>query len=417
MSRKVPSFGQLIEYMSDIEKSEEKYFIYQNIYSRNLAGIESEFLENASLMKKRKNGVYLYHEILSITRAEKISLKQQKEILRHLAYEYATRRAPKNLVFGALHDDHDGHLHYHLCISANALGEPKKTRLSKAQFSSFKKDMEKHVLQKYPELEQELVINREAKEKLGAKEYELKKRTGKKSVKEQVKDELHNIFNTARDKAELFNMLSEKGFELYIRGKTPGVKKTDTGKKYRLKTLGLLDDFNRLESLNKAPEPEKPKTEKLTYTTDRVSTKVADIETEFSETEFEWEQAKEDLENPEAKQDWEDTVNGWTKAEEEWNQAKHRADDFSEFEYKKAKDQTESGKKYREKGEKTRKYKEEKRYRSEKEDLKKRKAENENRINDLDDLDKSISDNEKIKATLKKNREKQKKNKDRNKSR
>ena len=54
MSRKVPSFGQLIEYMSDIDKSDEQYNIYQNIYARNSEDIEQEFKQNAETMFKRK---------------------------------------------------------------------------------------------------------------------------------------------------------------------------------------------------------------------------------------------------------------------------------------------------------------------------------------------------------------------------
>ncbi|MCW8932052.1 MAG: relaxase/mobilization nuclease domain-containing protein [Gammaproteobacteria bacterium] len=249
MSRKDASFGQLIEYMSDINKSDEQYNVYQNIYSKKGFDIEEEFKKNAWLMKKRKNGVYLYHEILSITKAKGISLKQQKEALRYIAYKYALDRAPKNLVFGTLHDDHDEHLHYHLLISANALGDPKKTRLSKKQFDNLKKDMEKHVLKNHPELEQKVVINRQVGEKLSNKEYEYKKRTGKKSDRDTVKDNLTEVFSDSKNKQDLFTKLSESGYELYIRGKTIGVKKIETGKNYRLKTLGLLDKFEQLSEI------------------------------------------------------------------------------------------------------------------------------------------------------------------------
>ncbi len=154
MSRKVPSFGQLIDYMSDIDKADEKYNIYQNLYSRKNEDVEQEFKQNARTMFKRKNGVYLYHEILSITKTQNLEDKVQKEILRSVAYEYASKRAEHNLVFATLHDDHDEHLHYHFIISSNALGESKKTRMSKAQFDKFKKNLESRTLKKYPELEQ-----------------------------------------------------------------------------------------------------------------------------------------------------------------------------------------------------------------------------------------------------------------------
>ncbi|WP_330177977.1 hypothetical protein [Candidatus Vondammii sp. HM_W22] len=76
MSRKKPSFGQLIEYMSDIDKSDEQYNVYQNTYSRKQDDIEQEFLSNAAYVARRKNGNYLYHGILSITKAEKLDDKK-----------------------------------------------------------------------------------------------------------------------------------------------------------------------------------------------------------------------------------------------------------------------------------------------------------------------------------------------------
>ena len=159
MSRKEPSFGQLIEYMSDIQKADEQFNVYRNIYARSQVDIEQEFKENAAFVRKQKNGNYLYHEVLSITKTQNLEAKQQKTILREIAYEYVSHRASKNMVFGCLHDDHEEHLHYHLLISANEVGHSKKTRLSKAKFDQIKKQMETRVLTHYPELEQKMVIN------------------------------------------------------------------------------------------------------------------------------------------------------------------------------------------------------------------------------------------------------------------
>lgn len=246
MSRKEPSFRQLIDYMSDIDKSDEQYNVYQNVFARKAEDLEAEFQQNARLIPKRKNGVYLYHEILSITAAQKLDRKQQKAILRDVAYEYAQRRAKQNLVFGALHDDHDEHLHYHLLISANAAGESKKTRLSKAEFDRFKKSMEKLVLERYPQLEQEVVINREAGEKLSNRGAERRRRTGATPERDRVKQKLHDIFASAPDKQSLFEALTDAGMEFYARGKTLGVKDLATDRNHRLKTLGLLEAFNNL---------------------------------------------------------------------------------------------------------------------------------------------------------------------------
>jgi len=254
MSRKVPSFGQLIDYMSDIDKSDEKYNIYQNIYSRKNADIEQEFKQNAETMFKRKNGVYLYHEILSITKAKNLEDKIQKEILRSIAYEYAGKRAAHNLIFATLHDDHDDHLHYHFIISANALGESKETRMSKAQFDSFKKNLEMRTLKKYPELEQKIIINKQAGEKLSNKGSEQKRRTGKTPQRDLVKNKLQDIFSRADSKQAFFDALDKAGFEIYVRGKTIGILDKANNRKYRLKTLGILDEFEMMSAHIKLDE-------------------------------------------------------------------------------------------------------------------------------------------------------------------
>ena len=271
MARKTPSFRQLIDYMSDIEKSDEQYSVYQNLYSRNNEDLESEFLRNVEYMKKRKNGNFMYHEILSITKAQKLDEKQQKKILRSVAYEYAKRRAENNLIFGTLHDDHDDHLHYHLLISANALNESKKTRLSKTQFDKLKKEMEARVLKHHPELEQKVVINQQAEEKLSRKGAEQKRRTGKTPQRDELKAKLQEIFSRCDSKEDFFSALSDAGLEFYVRGKTMGVKDLANDRKHRLKTLGLLDEFNSLsdriemnenQSEQKQPKEDKASTEK-----------------------------------------------------------------------------------------------------------------------------------------------------------
>ena len=271
MARKEPSFGQLIEYMADIDKSDEQYNVYQNLFSRKLDDIEQEFLSNAARMAKRKNGNYLYHEILSITKAEKLEHNKQKQILREVAYQYAQQRASQNLIFGTLHDDHDDHLHYHLLISANASGESKRTRLSKAQFDKLKKTMESRVLKHYPELEQKVVINREAGERLSNKGAEQKRRTGKTPQRDELKAKLEAIFAKCDSKEDFFTALNEAGLEFYVRGKTLGVKDLAHDRNHRLKTLGLLDAFHSLsdrieldetaKAEAKPDKQEKPKTE------------------------------------------------------------------------------------------------------------------------------------------------------------
>lgn len=249
MARKEPSFGQLINYMSDVDKADEKYHVYHNLFTRNQQAMEEDFLDNARKMHKRKNGNYLYHEILSITKTASVDERTLKQSLRDIAHEYVQRRASHNMVFGVLHDDHDYHLHYHLLISANQVGESKKTRLSKAEFDTVKKSLEHHVLSNYPELEQTVTINKTAEEKLSRKGAERKRRTGETPQRDKLKEKLESIFDRCATKDDFFRSLEAEKMSLYVRGKTIGVTDNNTGRNHRLKTLGLLDRFEQISQV------------------------------------------------------------------------------------------------------------------------------------------------------------------------
>jgi len=259
MSRKAATFGQLIEYITT-GQIDERYNVHQNTFSRHYDKLKAEFEENAQYLPKRKNGVYLYHEILSITRAKGISEKRQKEIFCQLAQEYAQGRAGQNMVFAGMHDDKSHNLHYHFVISANGVNESRRFRLSKAEFAKFKQDFEKMVLQKYPELEQEVIIQRLPSQKLSNKGGELKRRTGKTPQRDKVIDMLKGIFEKSFSHDDLIRGLDERGYDFYIRGKNPGVSERSTGRKYRLKTLRLIDQLEALDDSVKQAKEKKPQT-------------------------------------------------------------------------------------------------------------------------------------------------------------
>lgn len=157
MSRKEPSFGQLIGYI-DAGASQKTWRIRHNLLSRDPEGVREEFQQNGELLARRKNGVFLYHEIISITRAKGISPDVQKARLREIVEQYIAQRCPNNLVFGNLHDDQAHSLHYHLIISSNSAGQAKRLRLSKSRFREIQVQLERHVLQTMPELEQQPAI-------------------------------------------------------------------------------------------------------------------------------------------------------------------------------------------------------------------------------------------------------------------
>jgi len=253
MSRKEASFGQLIDYI-DRDEGEEKYRVRYNVFGREGEQITREFEENATLMRTRKNGVYLYHEIISLTRSSKIDLDEQKACLREIVEEYIALRAPNNLCYGNVHDDMDHSIHYHLMISANRAGQSQKQRLTKAQFRTIQTSLEAYVLERYPQLEQKVAMNKRAREKLTQNGSELKRRTGETPKRDRVRDVLENIFQDVLSDKELFERLHTEGFALYSRGKTFGVVEADSGRKFRLKTLGVLSSYENCMERLAAPE-------------------------------------------------------------------------------------------------------------------------------------------------------------------
>lgn len=246
MSRKEASFGQLYDYITRDKDLDHHYRFTHNFIRQNREGILQEFHRNAQLLKQRKNSNYLYHEIISITRSQKISEQQQKEILHELVTQYVQSRARDCLVYGGLHDEKTANLHFHLMISSNRLNDSSRYRLSKKQFDEAKRGLESYVLTKYPELEQAQLITQERKRGNSSnKEQELKRRTKQPSQKDRVQQNLRDIFHSSASKQEFFSLLDEQGLSIYLRGQQVGVQENKSGRKHRLTTLELDEEFQK----------------------------------------------------------------------------------------------------------------------------------------------------------------------------
>jgi hypothetical protein len=246
MSRKEPSFDQLASYMSS-EKSDETYDLHNNCFSRSHDDLVEEFLVNSKLLYKRKNGNYLYHEIVSILVKQGLDQARAKRDLRDIAERYITERCPRNMVYGCLHEDHDHNLHYHLMISANERGERSRLRLTQKQFDTAKRNLETHVLEAYPHLEQPQLITAETNtEKMSVKAGEMKRRTGAMPIRDEIKKTIQEAMVQTNSMHNFSFFLSERGYQFYTRGKNFGVEvqhEDGTSKKYRFSTLGIHEQF------------------------------------------------------------------------------------------------------------------------------------------------------------------------------
>lgn len=238
MSRKKPNFRNLIAYM---EKGGNPLVIGQNLRTTNLKNIwnvGNEFIKNYKYCPQRKNGIALYHEILSFSGKDTAHLTPQ--ILEDLSTRYLAKRAPNALAYARIHHD-KAHIHIHIMISANLIESPQKLRLSKAEFQTIKKELEAYQKEKYPFLKHSLCQENKPERSISGSEGELL-RKGKVSQKERV----IRVFTKALEclnENDFLQGLKNHNLELYQRGKNYGVIDTQTKRKYRLKTLGLQESF------------------------------------------------------------------------------------------------------------------------------------------------------------------------------
>lgn len=273
MSRKEPSFNQLVDYMES-GRADERFTIRHNLFGHTHEQIKDEFIQNSKFLRRRAGGNYLYHEVISISRSKDLKLDEQKEKLRQITLDYIRDRADKNLAYGAMHDDHDNNIHFHLIISANEVCSNKRHRLEKKEFDKIKKDLEKHVLAHYPELQQKELINRKAGEHLSNKGAELKRRTGKTPQRDQVREKVRKVFEHASNSEELLSGLDKEKLDFYMRGSNPGVIDRENGRKYRIKTLGFMEQFQEVNKKIETDIKQKQSASKTTNKTDQASDKV-----------------------------------------------------------------------------------------------------------------------------------------------
>jgi hypothetical protein len=255
MSRKHASFSQLLDYVNRGAKSQH-FTVYHNLYHRSHEQVTAEFTENAQRLKFRKNGVYLYHEVVSITRSHHLTENQQKEALQAIVREYLAKRAGKQLAYAVLHEDKPDNLHFHIVISANEANDTNRKRLSKAEFSNIQTSLEAWVLQTFSELEQKAVFEKNQtdqekqtkakKARISNDGAELKRRGGKTTERDSMKETIEAIFSASTNGRHFAELMEKAGLKLYQRGKNYGVT-TEDGTKYRFATLGLAEAWEALD--------------------------------------------------------------------------------------------------------------------------------------------------------------------------
>lgn len=270
MARKQPSFGQLIAYFDRGHGVGEATTFAWNLYESadDRKVVEQAFVRNYRYLPKRARGNALYHELISLEKSEAVSKTRQAEILKDLAERYLEKRAPGHLAFGRIHQDRD-HQHIHLMISSNAVRSDRRRRLSRAAFAEIQREMEAFARVRYPELEVSRIYARDRSDdrlKTRTRENAAERRTSRPSKKTLVKEAVEFAFERATGGDDLKRLLADQGLTLYQRGKAIGVMDQTSGKRYRLKTLGLEETF---ETTRARFEHEAERTALLTKTSDQ----------------------------------------------------------------------------------------------------------------------------------------------------
>lgn len=251
MSRKSKTFGQLLRYVNAPESVGPAWLHNVKAQENDLDGIRREFFANAGCLKRRKNGNVLYHEILSFGQEDRESVTVP--MMEDLVRRYLDLRAPYALAYARGHFNTECP-HVHVVISANNVGSSRRLRLSRCDFRSIQREVERYQRERYPFLGHSVAqggvkvksrsLPASSRLHLSRGERERKRRGDRRSTrKEMVAGLVRAELAVATTGAECFRRLLKKGLRLYKRGKSAGVEDVENGRRYRLKTLGLAEVF------------------------------------------------------------------------------------------------------------------------------------------------------------------------------
>lgn len=272
MSRKSPSFGQLLAYMTIPERTGPSVTHNLQATGGDVAEVHREFLDNFRYLPARKNGNVLYHEVLSFSDQDRSNVTPS--ILEDLTRKYLDLRAPFALAYAQAHFQETDCPHVHIMISANKIRSHRRVSLSRAEFAKVKRNLEAYQRQRYPFLEHSVVFERGRSKRKGQispirqrrNESERARRLTKDggqqepSQKEQIRDLVAQQLAVADSGKAFFLRLKNLGLLLYKRGKHVAVQDLAgrcgaTGRRYRLKTLGLENVFQHF--LERWQEPQR----------------------------------------------------------------------------------------------------------------------------------------------------------------
>jgi hypothetical protein len=246
LSRKNPKYRQLARYIAGKGRKKSAFIVRHNLLtdSDDADDLAREIEENSLYARDRKNGVKMFHEILSFSPKDKAVITA--EMLEDVAREYLAERLGNcGLGFAGVHWEKEN-VHIHVMIGANQIKSRRKLRISRGDFDRLKRRMSGIVKGKYPELVHTYDQNKRDKSKVRERQRENRrnhrlKEQGRNapSKKELARLAVIGAVNAAKTAAGFMSILKDGGFTPYKRGKTLGLLKD--GLRFRLSTLGVLE--------------------------------------------------------------------------------------------------------------------------------------------------------------------------------
>lgn len=225
-----------------LKEKNEPVLITWNLTGKTLKEMVAEFEANNKLRTAKKGNIKCTHDILSWSKESAPHLTV--EIMKAIADKYIQLRGEHALYLGGIHLEEGKHPHLHLMVSASAAFTGDSMRISKQRFKEIKIELAEYEKQ-FPGLEASFVDYSKSGTSKSDTDYQIERRTGSKSRKEEIKALLETSFGESVSKEDFYNRI-EESVGLYSRGgEIKGID--DNGCHYRLATLGY--DAQRMEEL------------------------------------------------------------------------------------------------------------------------------------------------------------------------
>jgi len=252
-SHKRPAFEKILNYMLHskdrlFNKEGKSFIATHNLKGNSISEWTKQYKVNEEFrLRKRKDSVYLTHEILSWHKddAKHITLAKMEDMAR----EYVRLRNPRGIYLAVPHFDRE-HYHIHILASGIEFRTGKSMRLSKQNLQKLKKDIQQYQIERFPELSKSVVEHgKKEKSLVSDKEYQLKLRTGRETEKEKLLGLLKACYRKSTSRESFYKMINECGLKTYDRGgKIRGVVYKDY--KFRFKRLGFTEE--RINGLDRS---------------------------------------------------------------------------------------------------------------------------------------------------------------------